>query len=61
MPYQERRQLAEERMAEAKRQFSDAAKAALRGDPRSRELAAAAFEAIQGAREELRRLVDVPR
>ena len=54
----EARGAAEARMADAKRRFSEAARAALRGDPNSKALAADAFEAVQTAREELRRLVD---
>jgi hypothetical protein len=50
--------LAEERMNIAKRRFSAAARAALKGDPSAPELAKAAYAEVNGAREELRALED---
>lgn len=54
--YQERRRLAQTHLDEAKRQFSEAAQAALRRDPSSPELARLAFDAVNSARAELRAL-----
>ncbi len=49
----ERRRLAEERMEQAKRQFSEAARAALAGDTDAPELARVAFARICEARTDL--------
>lgn len=51
--------VARERMDAAKAQFTDAAQAALRGDPGASDLASAALLELTVAREALRRLAGV--
>jgi hypothetical protein len=48
-------QLAMDRMASAKKRFTDAARAALAGDPQAQDLAKAAFEEVESARAQLQR------
>lgn len=52
----EQRRLAEDRMDNAKRQFTQAARAALAGDPQAPELAKAAYREVSDAQAALRAL-----
>jgi hypothetical protein len=52
----ERRRLADERMANAKRRFTEAARKALSGDPDAPKLAQEAFREVSDAQAELQAL-----
>lgn len=47
------RPAAEDQMSRAKRKFSEAARAALKGDPNAPALAKAAYDEVKGARKDL--------